>query len=263
MTGFMFDVHVDSYFAALGSFCIGPWIFASTHLPWPDFDEPADFCWVIVFSAQSVSLNNNAMITLIFRGNPHWELGNPHEATPIRWEDHLDRRGFSSRASLQPWLKHFPKRTSTTWAIWEYVLFSLGPEANHLWFVFSLKHKNYTSISPAQGESKLWTLGGYCSFRHDQKRTSGLGVIPLCCMDSLIFPRHHSGLPLVVTNGLLWKAIIFNRMLMYKGFSSIIAIYIVCWRGRNYPPINMFHRETRLVLTDCIHYQHTMLWELG
>jgi hypothetical protein len=87
---------------------------------------------VIVFSAQSVSLNNNAMITLIFRGNPHWELGNPHEATPIRWEDHLDRRGFSSRASLQPWLKHFPKRTSTTWAIWEYVLFSLGPEANHL-----------------------------------------------------------------------------------------------------------------------------------
>lgn len=85
-----------------GSFCIGPWIFASTHLPWPDFDEPADFCWVIVFSAQSVSLNNNAMMTLIFRGNPHWELGNPHEATPIRWEDHLDRRGFSSRASLQP-----------------------------------------------------------------------------------------------------------------------------------------------------------------
>ena len=131
MTGFMFDVHVDSYFAALGSFCIGPWIFASTHLPWPDFDEPADFCWVIVFSAQSVSLNNNAMITLIFRGNPHWELGNPHEATPIRWEDHLDRRGLAQglHCSLA---ETFSKRTSTTWAIWEYVLFSLGREANHL-----------------------------------------------------------------------------------------------------------------------------------
>ena len=206
MTGFIFDVHVKAILQRWGHFaldhgsllprtCHGQTSITTRWSPW--------------FSGE------------IHTGNSEIHMKQLQLAGKIIWIAVVLAQGLH----CSPGWNIFPK---------EHPL--LGQSGNMCCFLWvlkqitcdfvSLKHKNNTSISPAQGESKLWTLDGYCSFRHDQKRTSGLGVIPLCGMDSLIFPRHHSGLPLVVTNGLLWKAIIFNRKLMYKGVSSIMAIYI-------------------------------------